>query len=69
MTDREFIDSLDEEQLDALQEILDRKNAAIEAARNMTEEYRSLVRWTSTFLSVVSMMAAIAAIFISLSLS
>jgi hypothetical protein len=67
MTYREFIDSLDEEQLDALQVILDRKNAAIEAERDKAEEYRSLVRWTSTFLSVVSMMAAIAAIFISLS--
>lgn len=62
MTDREFIDSLDEEQLDALQVILDSKNAAIEAERDMTEEYRALFQKTQMLLPIASIVISAAAI-------
>lgn len=62
MTDREFIDSLDEEQLDALQVILDSKNAAIEAERDMTEEYRALFQKTQMLLPIASIVISTAAI-------
>lgn len=59
---KEFIDSLDEKQLDALLEILNEKNDAIEAERGRAEEYRALFKKAQMLLPIASIVISAAAI-------